>query len=234
MFQPQTRKTVQDWIEGLIGFPRLPGTPRFAVHFAEPDEGDGGGSGGDGTGGDGGEGGGGDAGDEFANDPRTKALVAEKVKYHKRAQSVEQQLAALEAKALTDEQLAEFQTLKTQQTEAEETRLKESGDFDKLREAMEAKHADAIGGKDATIEKLTGSLRTILVEQSLTQALAAAKVMPDYLGMAVELLSKRVRVSLDGDTPKVSVLDADGSAAVDPDSDDGHMSVEGLVSIQGR
>lgn len=136
-----------------LGYGRLPSALRFAPDgdgnggAAEGGSGDGG-AGGSGAGkGEGGKGDGGEGADE--NTPiytkaQHDALLNETKKEREARRKLEADLKELRKNALTPEEITEFRNFRVEKQKAEEAKVKEKGEYEKLIQKQEAEHKAAL------------------------------------------------------------------------------------------
>jgi activator of 2-hydroxyglutaryl-CoA dehydratase len=148
---------------------------------------------------------------------------AEAQKAFQARDKAKKELDALRARALSEEDIAEFQRLKEQSAKAEEDRLKKAGEYDNLRQTLTQKHAAEIEAERKARLELETSYRAEKIEAAFLGA-------SDWFGgdtaktimtgdMAYAYLGKHVAyedVDVAGRTIKaVVVRDTDGNIILD-------------------
>jgi hypothetical protein len=126
----------------------------------------------------------------------------------------------LSGKVLPDDQINEYQTLKSAQAKAEEERLKKAGEFDNLRKQLVDKHATEVAERDARIKASEDRLRRTVIglafagasdifgKEALTiyGAKAAERIFADYVDLdedgSVVVKNRSGNVILDAETGK--------------------------------
>lgn len=144
--------------------------------------------------------------------------------------------AALEAKIKSWEKLGktpdEIEALVTEAVKAEENKLTQAGEWDKLKAQMNAKHADELkalqaklDAKDGEIKSMRNSLESHLVDAQATAAIAAQKGVPELLLPTVQ---KFVKVVESDGRYAVKVVDSKGDPRVNGKGDP--LTVSDLIS----
>lgn len=99
--------------------------------------------------------------------------------------------------------------------ELEDGKLKDKGEFDKLRERIEKKHADDLAKVQAEIARRDGFIERLLIENAITAAIEEAKVLPQYREAVKALMYQRgPKVVADGDDYRAYFETDMGEAAV--------------------
>lgn len=139
--------------------------------------------------------------------PLKRALEAERT----RAKALEVQAAAWKRMGKTPD---EIEALVEAARIAEENKLTQAGEWDKLKAQMNAKHDEALKGlktqldvKDGEIKSMRGTLESHLVDMTATAAIAAAKGVPELLLPQVQ---KFVRVVEQDGRYSTKVVDGKG------------------------
>ena len=142
----------------------------------------------------------------------------------------------LNEKTILETKLREFQALgdpvKAKEAvkkiaELEEKRLREEGDFKKIQEQTIARHAEEMLVKDGEIGKLNGNLSKLLIDNTATAAITAAKGKLRVLLPHVKAQMKVVRNEATGE-PEAVVVDASGTPRIASGSG-ARMTVADLV-----
>lgn len=105
----------------------------------------------------------------------------------------------------------EIEEMLTQQAEAEQQRLRDSGDFDAIKKQLEDNHATAIAGKDERIGKLTKQIEKLLYSDQVKTVLADKDVEGNPV-LLMGPLRDRVKIEEDSDSGefRMTILNADG------------------------
>lgn len=139
---------------------------------------------------------------------------------------VDEAVAGLKAK--NTELLGDMKKIKDAKTEAEkrleelaaeknsrlEDDLKKSGEFDKLKEQIEARHKKEVDGLNETVAKLKGQLDTHVIGEGLTAALVKAKVAPQLMDAAKALIKAQFKGEI-GENDGTPFAKFDGKAVDD-------------------
>ena len=167
-------------------------------------------------------------------DAKIATLTAETVKYHKRAQTAEAAIKAMEGKVLSDEDRELFEAMKADKAKAEEDGAKAAGKFDELlakkQEVFDAQIAEA-QAKGATFQ---AAFQAVAVKAPIMAALAAAGVKS--VAAAAHLIQTlhphRGRAVLDDNGQAVvQVVDAQGNPVIDADCKPGEtVGIDKLVA----
>lgn len=159
------------------------------------------------------------------NAPLKKALESER----KARVALEAKIKTWEKSGKTPEEIAD---LIAQASKAEEERLQNAGEWDKLKAQMNVKHDDAVkalqaklDAKDGEIKSMRRSLESHLIDAEATAAIAAAKGVPDLLLPHVQ---KLVKVVEDNGKYTVQVVDSKGDPRVNGKGDP--LSIGDLVT----
>lgn len=91
---------------------------------------------------------------------------------------------------------AQFDEIQAARDTAEAEKAEKEGDFTKLREQLEAKHAKEVEKLTATLDAEKSVNHKLLVENGLTSALTEAGVKPEYLPAAKALLQAQSKIQL--------------------------------------
>lgn len=86
-----------------------------------------------------------------------------------------------------------LEKLEAEKLEAEEKAAVKSGDIEKVKEQLTAKHQKELVTRDETIQKLSGQLNTHVIGEGLTAALSKAKVSPALMEAAKALISSKFK-----------------------------------------
>lgn len=114
----------------------------------------------------------------------------------------------------------EFRRLKEAADQAEQDRLAGEGDFNRLREQMEARHRTEVEKRDGEIQKRDLFIERLVITNQLDAALDKADILPEYKRAARALLmEEKPRVVHEGDEYrgifKTDLGDAEISAYVE-------------------
>lgn len=130
-------------------------------------------------GGDGGAGGDGGGSGKTYSESQFNSVVAERKKFKERAQKAEDRLANLETKVnelgADEDSIKAFKEFKTNAAKAEEDKLRQAGEFDKIKEGLLTKHSEELSAE----KELTQTYRNLLLDQirdNKVEALVAGKV----------------------------------------------------------
>ena len=156
--------------------------------------------------------------DPPAVDPDKDRLISESIKYRKRAQEAERQLESIRGKALSDEDIEKFETLKAQEAEAEKANLEKKGEYDKLIAKKDAEAAEKIAAKDTESKNLRSLLEQTAVNDKLKSALAdAGAINVDQAAFFISSKGRaQMRLAEDGSSFDVVAVDEDGDVMLDP------------------
>lgn len=143
--------------------------------------------------------------------PLNKALNAER----RRAEALEKKVSAWEKAGKTPE---EIESLIAANTQAENEKLEKAGEWQKLRDQMNAEHAkvvkglqDQIAAKDGEVKTIKSRMEGFLIQSQATAAIAAAKGVPELLLPHVQ---KHVKIVEEHGEPVLRVVDAQGGPRV--------------------
>lgn len=105
----------------------------------------------------------------------------------------------------------EIEGMLQQQAEAEQQRLKDSGDFDALKAQLETNHQSALAAKDERIGKLTKQIEKLLYSDQIKTVLSDKDVEGNPV-LLMGPLRDRVKIEEDSETGefRMTVLNADG------------------------
>lgn len=119
--------------------------------------------------------------------------------------------------------LEEYNKLKDAEKSAEQRKLEEAGEFEKIKEQMREQHTADLAQKDQEIARLRGELEREKIDSKVVEAISKAEGN-------VELLKPHVRsrLQLDTDTLDMVVLDSDGKTPK-VDGDGNPVTIEALV-----
>ena len=218
MFTRNTRTT----FDVTSQFPKIGGP--FVRYFADDDD-DGGGAGG-------GSGGGGST-DPDPKDAKIADLIKESTGYHKRAQDAETRLKALEGNVLSDEDRALFETLRKERAEADDTKAKKAGEFEKLLAQKQEKYDADLKAKDASLASAMAAFERVAVLNPLQAALAKAGVtdVDSAAHLIQNLHAYRATAQLVDGQAVVRVVDGQGNLVTDAECEPGQsISIEQLVT----
>jgi len=170
-------------------------------------------------------------GDPFAAE--RAAAAAESKKYRQRAQKAEADVKALEGKVLSDEAQAEYDTLKAEKAEADETAQKAEGKFDELlaqkMEAAASEKAEVVAERDTAM----AAFERVAVLNPLQESLA--KLGVSDVGAAAHLIQNRhthhATAKLIDGKAVVQVVDDQGNLVTDAGCDPGQsVSIDKLAA----
>ena len=152
----------------------------------------------------------------------TAGLKSALQKEREKARKEEKARKALEGK-ISGIDLDKYNELLDAEATAEEKKLQQAGEWDKIKEQMKEAHATEIGSKDAEIARLRGELEREKIDSKVVAAISKADGN-------VELLTPHVRsrLQLDPDTLEMVVLDTDGKTPK-VDGDGNPVNIETLV-----
>ena len=94
------------------------------------------------------------------------------------------------------------------QEEAERARLEQRGEFEKLKAQLLESHKKELAARDEAIQKMKGTLESYLVDAAATEAIAAAKGIPQLL---LPHVKSAVKVIEEDGKYQVRVVGPDGS-----------------------
>jgi hypothetical protein len=118
----------------------------------------------------------------------------------------------------------EIQELLAAQQKADEERAAKAGEWDKLKEQMNQKHANDLKAKDDEVAKMRSSLEEYLVDADATRAIAEAKGVPALLLPHVKAC---VRVVEENGKYKPLVVDPKGDPRVNGKGE--YLTISDLV-----
>lgn len=122
-------------------------------------------------------------------------------------------LAKLKKKDETNaEFVARLEKLEAEKAEAEEKVVLKSGDVEKIKEQLEAKHKKEIEKLSTENQKLSGQLQNHVIGEGLTAALAKAKVAPQLMDAAKALINTKFKGEI-GDADGKPFAKFDGKTA---------------------
>lgn len=101
--------------------------------------------------------------------------------------------------------------LEQEKREAEEKIAEKSGDFNKLKEQLEQRHAKEIEKRDKVNKELSDKLNNHVLGNGLTEALVKAKVRPEMMSAAKALIKSTTQGEV-GDNDGVPFAKFDGKA----------------------
>jgi hypothetical protein len=134
--------------------------------------------------------------------PRSEAQLAFKAR-----DKAKEELAKIKARALSDEDLAEYQSLKAMQVKAEEDKAKKAGEFESLKQQLTKKHQDEIAERESRMTSLSQRFKDTVIKAEFGSASeyfngsdASKTILDVELGMAA--FSKYVHVEDADDDPR--------------------------------
>lgn len=107
---------------------------------------------------------------------------------------------------------ARFEKLEKEKEDADEKAASKSGDIEKIKEQLTAKHQKEIEKLTGDIQKLNGQLQTHVVDGGLTAALVKAKVSPQLMEAAKALIKTNFKGEI-GDADGKPFAKFDGKSA---------------------
>jgi hypothetical protein len=152
-----------------------------------------------------------EAGDD--SQAQKQRLIAESRKYRKRAQEAEARLQELEARALSEADLAEYRRLRSERRQHAQTEQAKAREYETLVSELADKHARELAEADRRGERLAAQLCKVVGNDRLKSALAARGVT--RVDQAAYLLQRHVRVELGEGEPAVRVVDGRGEPIAD-------------------
>ena len=161
-------------------------------------------------------------------------LVGEATKYRKQRQDAEARNKALEGQVMTDEQRAEYDTLKQAQEKAAEDKAREAGQFDDLLAQKQAKFDDERTALTTERDTILSAFTQVAVLTPLQAELARAGVT-DVDAAAHLIQTKhphRATAQLVDGKAVVRVVDGQGNPVTDADSKgpDDSIGIDKLVA----
>lgn len=153
----------------------------------------------------------------------TSGLKSALAKEREAARKAAQKVKALESK-LSGIDPDKYQELLDKEQTAEQQKLEQAGEWDKIKEQMVAAHASELAAKDNDIERLTSQLETVQIDSKVVEAISKA-------GGNVELLKPHVRsrLQLNTDDFSTTILDSDGKTPK-VDGDGNPVTIDTLIS----
>ena len=146
-------------------------------------------------------------------DAEKQKLIAESRKYRKRAQEAEAALRQLQERALSEEELAEFRSLRAEQKQREQADLAKTRQYETLVAELTEKHARELAQANQRSQLLEAQLRKVVGADRLKSALAGRGVT--RVDQAAYLLQRHIRVELVDGEPVVQVVDRKGQPITD-------------------
>lgn len=145
-----------------------------------------------------------------------KGLRAESAKYRTKVRELEEKMAKFD-----EIDPDEYRQLKQSQKEAENKKLEEKGEFEKLKGQMVESHQKELDKLQGEIENLKqqiagseGELNTTILQHEIAVAAATAKAINPKLVEMVAMQQMKVEKGEDG-RRVIKVLDADGNRRMD-------------------
>lgn len=124
--------------------------------------------------------------------PSVRGLKSTLQKFKKVAPDASDLARKLERlEALKDVDPEEYQRLKDEAKKAGEKKIEKEGDFNALKEQMEAQQAKEIAKRDTEIARRDSFIERLLVKDKLDEAMTRIEVLPEYKDAVRALLMQR-------------------------------------------